>query len=108
AADPVDADAEGVHRDPRLSGELLAVADVALPLIALPLVGIPLVIAEHQVALVGGELGEAPAEAFEPGVGGLFLLGGGRSPVATREGAMLPQGPAQDLLVDQMGDAAEV
>src|SRR5436305_4564345 len=103
AADPVDADAEGVHRDPRLAGELLAVADVVLPLIA-----IPMVIPEHQVALVRRQLGEAPAEAFEPGVGGLVLLGGGGRPVASREGAMLPRGFPQDLLVDQMGDAAEI
>src|SRR4051794_26424360 len=103
AADPVDADAEGVELDPRLAGELLAVADVVPPLVA-----VPLVIPEHQIALVRWQLGEAPAEAFEPGVGGLVLLGGGGRPVAAGEDAMLPRRLPQDLLVDQMGDAAEI
>src|SRR3954467_11569139 len=78
AADPVDADAEGVELDPRLAGEVLTVADVVPP----PRGAVPPGYPGHKIALVRRQLGEAPAEAFEPGVGGLVLLGGRGRPVA--------------------------
>src|ERR1700710_1691124 len=60
AADPVDADAEGVHRQAALLGQRLAVADVGLSLT----VG-ALVIPQHQVPLIRRQLRQAPPETVE-------------------------------------------
>ncbi len=110
AAKPVDTDAERVHRDPGLVGELLPVADVVLSRVALSRVASALVIPQHQVPLVRRELAEAPAEAVETVVGGFAALleADGRPAAPLDDRAVLPGRTAQDLLVDQVGDAAEV
>src|SRR6476661_9448437 len=115
AAKPVNPDAESVHRDSGLVGELLPVADVVLPRLVLalgafPRVAFSLVIPQHQVPLFRRELAETAAEAVEPAVGGFaaVLETDGRPAAPLDDRAVLPGRAAEDLLVDQVGDAAEV
>src|SRR4029077_19649079 len=104
AADAVDPDAESVHRQADLAGERLAVAGVGLSLR-----GRALVIAEPQIPLVRLQPGEAPAETVEAAIGGLVVVERHRRPGAPLgEDALLPRGAPQRLLVEQVGDAAEV
>ena len=97
AANAVNPDAQRVELDSQLVGESLPVPDVVLPL----------VIAEHQVPLVLGQFGEAPAEALEEGIVG---LGHGLRwrPAAALQSSALPRGLPQGLLVEEMGDATEI
>jgi hypothetical protein len=98
ASNAVDPDTKSVELNPQIASEGLSIPDVVF---------FSLMITEHQIPLVQGEAVQTAAEAVQVSI---FDLGRTlrRRPSTALQGPALPRRLPQDLLVDEMGDAAEV